>query len=246
MLNYLLEFSLRQRAAILLAAGVLVLVGVGAALRLPIDAVPDITSPQVQINTATTALAPEEIEKLVTFPIESEMAGLPGMVELRSLSKFGLSQVTMTFRDGVDLYRTRQLVAERLQGVLDELPPGLTPKLAPIATGLGEIFYYALEFTESATNKPASHREQLMALKLIQDYQIKPLLRATPGTTNRSSSCLIPPDWPARGWRFPTSPNALARTRIMRVAEWWRLAVNKSSSEPIVALRPPRKLPKHR
>ena len=188
MLNYLLEFSLRQRAAILLAAGVLVLVGVGAALRLPIDAVPDITSPQVQINTATTALAPEEIEKLVTFPIESEMAGLPGMVELRSLSKFGLSQVTMTFRDGVDLYRTRQLVAERLQGVLDELPPGLTPKLAPIATGLGEIFYYALEFTESATNKPASHREQLMALKLIQDYQIKPLLRATPGVAEVNTS----------------------------------------------------------
>lgn len=188
MLNHLLEFSLRQRAAILLAAGVLVLVGIGAALRLPIDAVPDITSPQVQINTATTALAPEEIEKLVTFPLESEMAGLPGMVELRSLSKFGLSQVTMTFHDGVDLYRTRQLVAERLQGVLDELPPGLTPKLAPIATGLGEIFYYAVEFTPTATNKPASHREQLMALKLIQDYQIKPLLRATPGVAEVNTS----------------------------------------------------------
>ncbi len=188
MLNHLLEFSLRQRAAILLAAGVLVLIGIGAALRLPIDAVPDITSPQVQINTATTALAPEEIEKLVTFPLESEMAGLPGMVELRSLSKFGLSQVTMTFHDGVDLYRTRQLVAERLQGVLDELPPGLTPKLAPIATGLGEIFYYAVEFTPAATNKPASHREQLMALKLIQDYQIKPLLRATPGVAEVNTS----------------------------------------------------------
>ncbi len=188
MLNHLLEFSLRQRAVILLAAGVLVLVGIGAALRLPIDAVPDITSPQVQINTATTALAPEEIEKLVTFPLESEMAGLPGMVELRSLSKFGLSQVTMTFHDGVDLYRTRQLVAERLQGVLDQLPPGLTPKLAPIATGLGEIFYYAVEFTAVATNKPASHREQLMALKLIQDYQIKPLLRATPGVAEVNTS----------------------------------------------------------
>ncbi|MBX3744180.1 MAG: efflux RND transporter permease subunit [Verrucomicrobiae bacterium] len=188
MLNYLLEFSLRQRVGILLAAGVLVVVGIASALRLPIDAVPDITSPQVQINTATTALAPEEIEKLVTFPIESEMAGLPGMVELRSLSKFGLSQVTMTFRDGVDLYRTRQLVTERLQGVLDELPPGLTPKLAPIATGLGEIFYYALEFTDSATNKPATHREQLMALRLIQDYQIKPLLRATPGVAEVNTS----------------------------------------------------------
>jgi len=98
MLNYLLEAVMRQRVAVLL--GTLILVGVGtwAMLRLPIDAVPDITNPQVQINTSVPALAPEEVEKLVTFPIESEMAGLPEMVELRSLSKFGLSQVTMTFK----------------------------------------------------------------------------------------------------------------------------------------------------
>ena len=121
MLNHLLDFVMRQRVAVLLATLVLVGVGIWAMLRLPIDAVPDITNPQVQINTAVPALAPEEVEKLVTFPIESEMAGLPDMVELRSLSKFGLSQVTMTFKDGVDLYRTRQLVTERLQGVLDDL-----------------------------------------------------------------------------------------------------------------------------
>ena len=188
MLSRLLELSIRQRAAVLLATGLLIVVGVWSALRLPIDAVPDITSPQVQINTAVTALAPEEIEKLVTFPIESEMAGLPGMVELRSLSKFGLSQVTMTFEDGVDLYRTRQLVSERLSGAFDELPPGLTPKLAPIATGLGEIYYYTVEFTDSATNKPATRTEQLMALKLIQDYQIKPMLRATRGVAEVNTS----------------------------------------------------------
>ena len=203
MLNRLLELSLRQRATVLLAMGILIAVGVWSAWRLPVDAVPDITSPQVQINTAAVALAPEEIEKLVTFPIESEMAGLPGMVELRSLSKFGLSQITMTFRDGVDIYRTRQLVSERLSGVLEELPPGLTPKLAPIATGLGEIFYYAVEFTEAATNKPATCAEQLMALKLIQDYQIKPLLRSTPGVAEVNTSggydkqIVIQPD-PAR------------------------------------------------
>jgi cobalt-zinc-cadmium resistance protein CzcA len=203
MLNKLLELSLRQRAAVLLATGVLIAVGVWSALRLPIDAVPDITNPQVQINTAVPALAPEEIEKLVTFPIESEMAGLPGMVELRSLSKFGLSQITMTFRDGTDIYRTRQLVSERLQGALDELPSGLTPQLAPIATGLGEIFYYAVEFTTAATNKPATRQEQLMALKLIQDYQIKPMLRTTPGVAEVNTSggyekqIVIQPD-PAR------------------------------------------------
>lgn len=188
MLNKLLDFAMRQRAAVLLGTLVLLAVGVWAMLRLPIDAVPDITNPQVQINTAVPALAPEEVEKLVSFPIESEMAGLPDMVELRSLSKFGLSQVTMTFKDGVDLYRTRQLVTERLQGVLDELPAGLSPKLAPIATGLGEIFYYTLDYTADAKDKPATRDEQLMALRQIQEYTVKPLLRGTPGVAEVNTS----------------------------------------------------------
>lgn len=179
---------MRQRVAVLLATLVLVGVGIWAMLRLPIDAVPDITNPQVQINTAVPALAPEEVEKLVTFPIESEMAGLPDMVELRSLSKFGLSQVTMTFKDGVDLYRTRQLVTERLQGVLDDLPEGLSPKLAPIATGLGEIFYYSLDYTPDAKDKPATREQQLMALRQIQEYTVKPLLRGTAGVAEVNTS----------------------------------------------------------
>ncbi len=215
MLNYLLEAVMRQRVAVLL--GTLILVGVGtwAMLRLPIDAVPDITNPQVQINTAVPALAPEEVEKLVTFPIESEMAGLPEMVELRSLSKFGLSQVTMTFKDGVDLYRTRQLVTERLQGVLDDLPPGLSPKLAPIATGLGEIFYYTLDYTADAKDKPATREAQLMALWQIQEYTVKPLLRGTQGVAevNRSGGyereLIIQPD-PAKLAAAGLSLDALA------------------------------------
>ena len=188
MLNSLLEAVMRQRVAVLLGTLVLIGVGVWAMLRLSIDAVPDITNPQVQINTAVPALAPEEVEKLVSFPIESEMAGLPDMVELRSLSKFGLSQVTMTFKDGVDLYRTRQLVTERLQGVLDELPPGLSPKLAPIATGLGEIFYFTLDYTPEATDKPKTREEQLMALRQIQEYTVKPLLRGTQGVAEVNTS----------------------------------------------------------
>ena len=203
MLSRLLEIVMRQRAAVLLATLVVAAIGVWAALRLPIDAVPDITNPQVQINTGVPALAPEEVEKLVTFPIESEMAGLPDMVELRSLSKFGLSQVTMTFRDGIDLYRVRQLVTERLSGVLDELPPGLAPKLAPVATGLGEIFYYSLDYTLDASHKPATREEQLMALAQIQEYQVKPLLRGTAGVAEVNTSggyekqIVIQPD-PAR------------------------------------------------
>ncbi|MEO5914054.1 MAG: CusA/CzcA family heavy metal efflux RND transporter [Luteolibacter sp.] len=215
MLNHLLEAVMRQRVAVLLATLVLIGVGVWAMLRLPIDAVPDITNPQVQINTAVPALAPEEIEKLISFPIESEMAGLPEMVELRSLSKFGLSQITMTFKDGVDLYRTRQLVTERLQGVLDELPPGLTPKLAPIATGLGEIFYYTLDYTAEAKGKPATREAQLMALWQIQEYTVKPLLRSTHGVAevNRSGGyereLIIQPD-PAKLAAAGLSLDALA------------------------------------
>ncbi|WP_395730738.1 efflux RND transporter permease subunit [Prosthecobacter sp.] len=188
MLTHLITLAMRQRAAVLLATLILIGIGTYSAIHLPIDAVPDITNPQVQINTAVNALAPEEIEKLVTFPIEMEMAGLPGMVELRSLSKFGLSQVTMIFHDDVDIYRTRQLVTERLQGVLDELPPGLTPKLAPVATGLGEIFYYSLDYAEDAKTKPATREAQLMALAQIQEYQVKPLLRGTPGVAEVNTS----------------------------------------------------------
>jgi len=181
MLNRLLEFSVRQRVFVMLATFLLVGVGVWSALRLPIDAVPDITNVQVQVNTAVPALAPEEIEKLVTFPIENEMAGIQGLTELRSLSKFGLSQVNLIFQDGTDIYRVRQLVSERLQMVMDALPTGLTPKLAPISTGLGEIFYYVVEYAANATNNPATREAQLMELKLIHDFVIKPRLRSTPG-----------------------------------------------------------------
>ena len=181
MLDRLLEFSVRQRVFVLLATLGLLVVGIWSAVRLPIDAVPDITNIQVQINTAVPALVPEEIEKLVTFPLENEMAGLPGLTELRSLSKFGLSQITLVFEDGTDIYRSRQLVSERLQKVLDELPRGLTPKLAPITTGLGEIYAYIVDYAPGATNQPATREAQLMELKLLHDFVIKPRLRSTPG-----------------------------------------------------------------
>jgi len=187
MIHRILEFSLRQRAFVLLATLLLIGVGIWSALHLSIDAVPDITSVQVQLNTAVPALAPEEIEKLVTVPLENQMAGLPGMVELRSLSKFGLSQVTMTFKDGTDVYRTRQLAMERLQAAAERLPAGLQPRLAPISTGLGEIYQYVVAYRPDATNKPAARYEQLMRLKTIHDYFIKPLLRATPGLAEVNS-----------------------------------------------------------
>ena len=159
MIAPILEFSLRQRAFVLLGAAALLGAGLWSALHLPIDAVPDITGVQVQVNTEVPALAAEESEKLVTQPIERELAGLPGVEEMRSITKFGLSQVTLQFKDGTDIYRARQLVAERLQSVLEQLPPSLLPKLAPISTGLGEIFYYNVQYRADATNKPATELE---------------------------------------------------------------------------------------
>ena len=188
MIDKILEFSVRQRAIVLLGAVSLLGLGLWSAIHLPIDAVPDITGVQVQINTEVPALAAEESEKLVTRPIEIEMAGLPGMEEMRSLTKFGLSQVTLNFRDGTDIFRARQLVAERLQGVLEKLPPGASAKLAPISTGLGEIFYYNVQYRPEATNKPATELEQLIELSEIQEYIIKPLLRTVPGIAEINES----------------------------------------------------------
>ena len=188
MIDRILEFSLRQRAFVLLGAVALLGAGLWSALHLPIDAVPDITGVQVQMNAEVPALAAEESEKLVTQLIERELAGLPGVEEMRSITKFGLSQVTLQFADGTDIYRARQLVAERLQGVLEQLPPGTLPKLAPISTGLGEIFYYNVQYRADATNKPASELDQLIALSEIQEYTIKPLLRTVPGIAEINES----------------------------------------------------------
>ena len=188
MIDRILEFALRQRVFVLLAALALVVVGILSALVLPVDAVPDITNVQVQINTSVTALAPEEIEKLVTYPIEMEMGGVQKLLEVRSLSKFGLSQVTLIFEEGTNIYLARQLVAERLQNVLADLPPGVTPKLAPITTGLGEIYYYVVRFKKGATDIPADRIDQLRELKLAQDYIVKPSLRTVPGVTEVNTS----------------------------------------------------------
>src|SRR6478609_9018279 len=124
MVARIFDFALRQRILVLLGVFGLAIAGVLSAVRLPMDAVPDITNVQVQINTTVAALAADEVEKQITFPIETEMQGLQGLVEMRSISRFGLSQVTLVFDDHADIYRTRQLVTERLQNVSGALPSG--------------------------------------------------------------------------------------------------------------------------
>src|SRR5437016_969066 len=187
MIDKILELSLRQRAFVLLAALALVGVGLWSATRLPIDAVPDIVGVQVQINTEVRTLATEESERFVTWPIEIEMAGLPGLAEMRSLTKFGLSQVTLQFDDHTDIYRARQLVTERLQAAVEHLPHDVAQKLAPISAGLGEIFYYNVSYKQDA-KKPESVQEQLFQLREVNEYTIKPLLRSVPGVAEVNES----------------------------------------------------------
>jgi cobalt-zinc-cadmium resistance protein CzcA len=184
MIHHILEFALRQRVFVLMGAVALIAVGIWSATKLPIDAVPDITNVQVQINTVVPALSPEEVERQVTFPIETEMAGLQGLEEVRSLSKFGLSQITMVFTEGTDIYRARQLVSERLLNVTGELPLGTQPRLAPISTGLGEVYFYTVDYAPGATNKPASRYEQLLELRTIQDWVVRPAMRGVPGVAD--------------------------------------------------------------
>ena len=181
MINKILEFSVRQRVLVLMGALALLLVGLWSAARLPMDAIPDITGIQVQVNTTIPALAPDEVEKLVTVPLEMALGGVAGVTEMRSLSRFGLSQITLQFTDKTDVYRARQLVTERLQTASDSIPAGLTPKLIPITTGLGEVFYYTVDFSPGTPKVRASRAAQLMALWEVQEYVIKPQLRTVQG-----------------------------------------------------------------
>jgi cobalt-zinc-cadmium resistance protein CzcA len=142
MINKIIGFSVYNRGLVLLFTCVLAIAGFYSFQTLPIDAVPDITNNQVQVNTTIEGLAPEEIERTITFPVESSMRGLAGVEQVRSITRFGLSQVTVVFKDGVDIYRARQVVSERLQGVLPNIPKGAKADLGPISTGLGEIYQY--------------------------------------------------------------------------------------------------------
>lgn len=187
MINKIIYFSVYNRALVLLFTGLLAIAGAVAFQSLPIDAVPDITNNQVQINTVIEGLAPEEIERSITFPVESSMRGLAGVEQVRSITRFGLSQVTVVFKDGVDIYRARQVVSERLLGVVPELPKGAEAKLGPISTGLGEIFQYTVDVEKPAA-EPEARLRQLMEVKALQDWFIKPRLLTVEGVAEVNST----------------------------------------------------------
>lgn len=213
MIDRILQFSIKYRVFIVVLGLLLLGAGLYSATKLPIDAVPDVTSNQVQINTLAPGFAPLEMEKYVTFPIEVAMSSLPRKEEIRSISQFGLSQVTVTFEDDADVYWARQLVLERLMEAERELPPGVSPELAPISTGLGEIYQFTIEresspgesagrknllpVSASSTSSEESVEEEsagvttstdnLMDLRTVLDWYIKPQLRTVPGVIEVNS-----------------------------------------------------------
>ncbi|MCW8497061.1 MULTISPECIES: CusA/CzcA family heavy metal efflux RND transporter [Legionellaceae] len=178
MLEKIIRFSLKHRWFILLFTVIIASFGVYNYQKLPIDAVPDITNVQVQINTAASGYSPFEVEQRITFPIELALSGLPNLDYTRSLSRYGLSQVTVVFKDGTNIYFARQLINERLQEVKDKLPPESETTLGPISTGLGEIFMYTVT---NKPNVPKSQRYNPTGLRTIQDWIIKPQLRNVEG-----------------------------------------------------------------
>ncbi len=187
MLNRIASFSLANRFTVLAVFIAVSIFGAVQLARLPIDAVPDITNVQVLINTKTGALDPERIEKTVTYIIETEMSGVPGLEDIRSLSKYGLSQVTLVFKEGTDLYFARQQIAQRLQNLTDQLPEGITAELAPITSGLGEVVMYTVDAKPGSELSAKPENQRLLYLRTIQDFVIRPELKKLAGIADIDS-----------------------------------------------------------
>ncbi|MDQ2675835.1 MAG: CusA/CzcA family heavy metal efflux RND transporter, partial [Actinomycetota bacterium] len=181
MIDRIIRFSVEQRLLVLLMVAILIGTGVYSLQRLPIDAVPDVTNVQVQVLTAAPSLAPLEIERQITFPVEVAMSGLPGVEEIRSVSKFGLSAVTIVFEDATDIYFARQLVLERLSAAREQIPEGLgSPEMGPISTGLGEIYQYELR-AEPGSGYDAT------SLRTVQDWIVRRQMLGVPGVVEVNS-----------------------------------------------------------
>ncbi|MEO8339675.1 MAG: CusA/CzcA family heavy metal efflux RND transporter [Nitrospirota bacterium] len=189
MIDALIGFALRQRILVAVVSCLLILGGLYTLRVMPIDAFPDVTNVQVQILTEAPGLSPVEVEKLVTFPIELVLTGLPGLDEIRSLSKFGLSQITVVFHDNVDIYFARQLVLERMISAKEGLPEGVQPEMAPVSTGLGEVYQYYLARPGEASAKGDLARKtaQMTEERTLQDWVIRPLLKGLPGVIDVNS-----------------------------------------------------------
>src|ERR1044071_2586789 len=186
MINGLIHFAVSQRLLVLLMVVIMIGAGIYSFKDLPIDAVPDVTNVQVQVLTSAPSLAPLEVERQITFPVEVAMSGLPDIEEIRSVSKFGLSAVTVVFDDSIDIYFARQLVLERLSQAREQIPENIgSPEMGPISTGLGEIYQYEIrpkggDGGEGSGFDPTS-------LRTIQDWIVRRQLLGVPGVTEVNS-----------------------------------------------------------
>ena len=179
MISKIVKFSIDNRWIVIIAVLMLSIFGWESFKKLPIDAVPDITNVQVQVNTKVEGRGPDEIERIVTFPLETALNGVPGVSQVRSITRYGLSQVTVVFEDDMDIYLARQLVGERLQSIKSQLPNFVEPMLGPVSTGLGEIFHYIVE---AENVKEGEERfKQLSEIRAIQDWYVKPRLLSVKG-----------------------------------------------------------------
>ncbi len=188
MVSAIIAAALRQRLILVIVSLVMVGFGINAARHLSVDAFPDVANVQVQIATEAEGKSPEEVERFVTIPTEIAMTGLPGMTDMRSLNKPGLSLITLVFSDGSDLFRERQMVSERLAELRDRMPEGVTPVLGPITNALGEVYQYTLERTGEGESKKPLSREELIERRTAQDWSVRPLLRSISGVAEINST----------------------------------------------------------
>ncbi|MGZ4975714.1 MAG: efflux RND transporter permease subunit [Methylobacter sp.] len=200
MIEALIRGSLKNRILVMALAAGMILFGIRALQSLSVDAFPDVTNVQVQIATESSGRSPEEVERFITVPLEIAMTGLPGLTEMRSLNKNGLSLITLVFTDNTDVYFARQLVMERLMEVSHNMPDGVNPVLGPVSTGLGEVYQYTLERADDGQR--ALTQEELMRRRETQDWVVRPLLRGIPGVAeinsqggyNKQYQVLVNPD----------------------------------------------------
>ncbi|MGZ8251573.1 MAG: efflux RND transporter permease subunit [Methylophilaceae bacterium] len=185
MIESLIRGALQQRLIVIVLAIALMIAGVFAVKNLSVDAFPDVTNIQVQIATQSTGRSPEEVERFITVPLEMSMTGLPGLTEMRSLNKNGLSIITLVFTDSTDVYFARQLVMERLMEVMERMPEGVTPVLGPVSTGLGEVYQYTLDRDDDGRRELSV--EELKERRAVQDWVVRPLLRGIPGVAEINS-----------------------------------------------------------
>src|SRR5262245_38536637 len=186
MLKSLVEAAIRQRLVVCVIALVLFVFGLRAATKLSVDAFPDVTNVQVQIATEAPGRSPEEVERFITVPVEIAMTGLPGLEEMRSLNKPGLSLITLVFTDATNVYFARQLVLERLIEAGPRLPQGVAPVLGPVSTALGEVYQYTLE--RAGDENRALTKAELTDRRVVQDWVVRPLLRSIPGVAEINST----------------------------------------------------------